>query len=286
MTEAAKPRVGVVGLGRIGEGAAQLLVDAGFEVFGFDVSVEALSRSAATACASPREVSASADVVLIAVFDDAQLEAVLVGEDAILEADDPAASVVSLATVSVATARWAYAEAAARGVKFLDCGVTGGRAMAEGSMVAMIGGDEGAVAAVRPVLDVFTSRVVWMGPAGAGIQSKLARNVITYGVWYMAWEGASLAAAAGVELAKLIEVVDASEPWTGKPMDLLKRLVAAEASGATLRTGDYAHKDLAAALELAAELGLELPGTVLVEERFGDAEQLPVTRTTLDTPEP
>lgn len=268
-------RVGIVGLGRIGAGAAQCLTEDGFDVVGYDVSTDAVERSVATPAASPREVSEVADVVLVAVFDDAQLREVMVGDDSILAAESPATFVVSLVTSSVRSARWAYAAAAASGVQFLDCGVTGGGAIRERLMVGMVGGDEDAVAAVRPVLESFASPVVWVGPAGTGIQAKLARNVITYGVWYVASEGARLAAAAGIELEKLIEIVDASERTTGKPMDLLKRLISAKANGVELRTGEYAKKDLEAALELADELHVELPGAALVRERFADAERLP-----------
>ena len=64
---------------------------------------------------------------------------------------------------------------------------------------------------VRPVLDAIGSLTVRMGPFGAGLTAKLARNLIQYGSWLAAYEGLLLAEAAGVELAKLAQVIKASD---------------------------------------------------------------------------
>ena len=124
-----------------------------------------------------------------------------------------------------------------------------------------------------PVFDAISSLAVTMGPFGTGLAAKLARNLVTYGSWLAAYEGQLLAEAAGIELAKLAEVVKASDVHIGGASRLMfrptvapfteaddKGLVGAMQAGASL-----AHKDLAAALELADSLDVDLPLAAMTE---------------------
>ncbi|HZU78756.1 MAG TPA: NAD(P)-binding domain-containing protein [Acidimicrobiales bacterium] len=268
--------VGVAGLGAIGGGVAGALVRAGADVRLYDVRPEAAATFAgsATAVASPAELGAASRVVVVAVVDDAQVRAVLSGPDGVLGAMEPGGAVLILSTVTVPTVLDVAAEAERQGVAVLDCGVTGGpAAAASGELVALVGGAEADVALVRPVLDAFSVLVMHMGGLGAGLQAKLARNIVTYGAWLAAWEGQRLAEAAGIELSKLAEAIRTSEKRTGGTTALMFRdtvapwpadadagIVTAMRNGATL-----AHKDLRAAMELGRTLGIELPVAALTE---------------------
>lgn len=283
--------VAVIGLGRIGRGAARSLVRAGHSVGGYDVAEEATAalKSIVRIACSPREAAAEAEVVLIAAFDEAQVRDVLTGDAGVLTADPPPRAAVILSTVPLATIEWAAGEAAAADVGLVDCGVTGGgEAIERGSIVALVGGDADTVELARPVLEAFSSPMLHMGPLGSGMKAKLARNAIVFGCWYIVSEAARLAAAAGLDLDKLIEASDAADKWSGGPMALLARHrirpadgdYADEASvGLRQAFAAYAHKDVRAALELGDQLGLELPGTALVERRFNDAVGLPIAAT-------
>jgi 3-hydroxyisobutyrate dehydrogenase-like beta-hydroxyacid dehydrogenase len=139
----------------------------------------------------------------------------------------------------------------------------------------MVGGDAAVIERVGPVLGCFTSLVVHMGPLGAGIKAKLARNLVQYGSWLAAYEAQRLAEAAGIELGKLAEVIRESDKLIGGASRLMFRdtvaplpadthpvIVDAMAAGAAL-----AHKDLRAALELGRECGLSLPLAQMTEDR-------------------
>jgi 3-hydroxyisobutyrate dehydrogenase-like beta-hydroxyacid dehydrogenase len=269
---------GVIGLGDIGRGVADCLVRAGIDLVVCDVRPEATSAFSDSALIAddPSELASKSEVIVVAVVDDAQVRTVTCGSRGALSGAKDGSTVVVLSTVTPDTVGFVAEKAGARGVNVLDCGVSGGpAAAADGSLVAMVGGDEGAIDRVRPVLDAFTSLVVRMGPLGAGLQAKLARNLVQYGSWLAAYEGQVLAEAAGIELAKLAEVIRVSDKKIGGSSRLMFRtsvapfgddddefIVDAMSAAATL-----AHKDLRAALDLAARLGVRLPLAAMTEER-------------------
>jgi 3-hydroxyisobutyrate dehydrogenase len=270
--------VGVIGLGDIGRGVADGVVRAGLDLGVCDLRSDATDPYAELShvAADPSSLGARSDVVVVAVVDDRQVLAVLDGADGALAGMARGATVVILSTVSLETVESVASSASARGVDVVDCGVSGGPAAAtEGTLVAMVGGDASAIARVRPVLDSFTSLVVHMGPLGAGLKAKLARNLVQYGSWLAAYEAQVLAEAAGVELSKLAEVIRASDKLIGGASRLMFRetvaplppdshpgIVSAMAAGAGL-----AHKDLRAAIALGEALGVELPLATMTDAR-------------------
>ncbi len=272
------PVVGVIGLGAIGDGVASSLLAAGFPVVVADVRAEATDKYAdrATVADSAAGLVAASDVVVVAVVNDEQVHAVLSGPEGGLAAAGPDTTVIIVSTISVPCIEAIGAEAAAVGVPVLDCGVSGGpSAAATGELVCMVGGDPAAIERVRPVFDAIGSLTVPMGPFGTGLAAKLARNLVQYASWLAAYEGQRLAEAAGIRLADLATVIRASDARIGGASTLMFRktvapftddddpgLVAAMESAAQL-----AHKDLAAALQLAGALDVDLPLATMTEAR-------------------
>ena len=277
----ALPSIGVIGLGAIGDGVATSVHAAGLPLVVCDVRAEATGRHAdhATVAASPADLARTSDVVVVAVVDDAQVRSVLSGPDGALAAGDPGTTFVVVSTITTACVADIGAEAAALGVPVVDCGVSGGpSAAATGRLVCMAGGDPDVIAGLAPLFDAIGSLTVTMGPFGTGLAAKLARNLVQYGGWLAAYEGQVLAEAAGIDLSKLAQVVRASDVLIGGASTLMFRttvapftedddagLVGAMRSGAAL-----AHKDLRAALSLAADLDLDLPLAAMTEAHCDD----------------
>jgi len=243
-----------------------------------DVRPEATDpfRPGARVAPSPNEVAARCDVVVVAVVDDAQVRSVVTGPDGLLSAGRPGVAVVLLSTVSRDTVVEVAAEADRHGVSLVDCGVSGGpRAAAEGELVCMVGGSPEAVARVRPVLDVLGSLVLHMGPLGAGLSAKLARNLVQYGSWLAAYEAQVLAEAAGIPLPLLAQAIRESDRLIGGASTLMFRQtarplqpdVATDAGliGPMSAGSKLAHKDLGAAIALADALGVDAPLARLTE---------------------
>jgi 3-hydroxyisobutyrate dehydrogenase-like beta-hydroxyacid dehydrogenase len=254
----------------MGRAVATRLIRAGRPLAVYDVRTEAAEDLPAgtIVATAPSQVSASCDVVLVVVVDEAQVRDVLWGPGGLMESARESLSVVVLSTIAI-PALLDIAERARRsGVTLLDCGVTGGEVAATKGVVSMVGGDDGAVQRVRPVLDDFSSQVFHMGPLGAGMTAKLARNVITYCTWHVVYEAGLLAERSGVDLALLSDVIETSYreaggltvPWrrgtvaTMDPSD-------PDFDAAYLRMTAAVrilHKDLEAAQDLAEAKGVDL----------------------------
>ncbi len=271
---------GVVGLGAIGGHVARALSRSGFRVFGYDVRPSAFGEfPEAEPCASVQALAEQADLVLIAVFDDAQLRDVLAGSDGIPGAAAPPSTVCVLSTVTLGTLHWAADKAKQSHVELIDCGVTGGNGLrSRGKIVVLAGGSDEALEAARPVLEAFAAPLMHMGPLGAGMQAKLARNLMFYTGWYAAWEAACIAEGCGIDIGKLVEAHRISNELSDAgggttllsagirpgPVDLSD-----EASlERRRRSAAWAKKDLSYVLELAETLGIPLPGAHMVRERI------------------
>lgn len=274
-------KIAVVGLGTIGAGVAGALATAGHDLAVYDVRPEAGEAFAdrAVVASSVRDAVSGRDVVILAVLDDAQVDDVLFGTKSGVEASGSGAGtggavsvlaadacVVILSTISAATLTDAYRRAAGHGVHVVDCGVTGGpRAAARGELVAMLGGDDAAIARVLPVVSDFGSAAFHVGGPGAGMRAKLARNLMQYTLWAAAREAESLAIACGVDPAMLKEIAVAGDAHTGGALALLPTRAGDDRMRAA---AGLAHKDLRAAIELADEIGVDVPIARLVEPTY------------------
>ncbi len=275
------PTIGVIGLGTIGGGIASNVHAAGLPLVVCDVRGEATHKHSdyATVVGSPAELARESDIVVVAVVNDEQVRAVLSGPQGALASGGAGTTVVVVSTITSACVAAIGAEATALGVPIIDCGVSGGpAAAAAGNLVCMCGGDPEVIAGLGPLFEAIGSLTVTMGPFGTGLAAKLARNLVQYGGWLAAHEAQVLAEAAGIELAKLAQVVRASDAQSGGPTTLMFRKTAAPFTsaddqglvGAMQAAAGLARKDLQAVLALADELNLELPVAAMTEARCGD----------------
>jgi 3-hydroxyisobutyrate dehydrogenase-like beta-hydroxyacid dehydrogenase len=268
-------RVGIVGLGNMGGPMAANLVAAGHDVVGFDAvgdRMRALEELGGRAATSPADAARDAEVVCIVVLDGDQVEAVSLGANGVLTGAGPGAVVAVHSTVHPDTVA-GVADAAPDGVAVLDAPISGGVAGARaGSLAIMVGGDPTAIDRARPAFDAMGSLVLHLGPPGAGLAAKLARNLIGYVSLLGAQEGRRLARAAGVDSDLLMQILE----HTGAVSPMMRDMLVVRGGDAIYSDNlgpliDLAAKDLRVTLEFAANLGLDLPGTETALEHVADA---------------
>lgn len=261
--------VAVLGLGTMGAPMAANLAAAGHALTVWNRSASPAPDGARRA-ASIAEAVAGQDVVLVCVADDAAARAVVLGRDGALAHAGPGTVVVDMSTVSAAVSDEEHAQAARAGVPFLDAPVFGSRGeAAAGGLWVVVGGDAAVLAQVRPVLEAVAASVHHLGPAGSGTRMKLVGNLLVAAQLQSLGEALTLAAAAGLDLDRVLDVVDVTD----------FRTPIYSGVGRAVRDGDYApafalrlmRKDAGLIQELAEQVGAPVPGVRVVTETLDAA---------------
>jgi 3-hydroxyisobutyrate dehydrogenase-like beta-hydroxyacid dehydrogenase len=268
--------VGFIGLGAMGSRIAGRFLDAGHRVY-------ATNRTAAKAqplierglvwLDTPREVAASADVVLSMVTDDKALEAIAAGPQGLLVGLEAGKVYVDMSTVSPPASRQLAERVRARGAHMLDAPVSGSIPQAEsGTLAIMVGGERQAFAAVEPLLRELGQTVTHIGPNGQGLLLKLAIN-ISLAVQTLAFsEGLLLAERAGVDPEVAAEVMSTSS--IGSPMLKARIPLLLHLPEHAWFDVELMQKDIRLARRAADELGIPLPSAAVADEMLTRASEL------------
>jgi len=267
-------KLGFIGLGVMGRPMARNLLAAGYPLTVWNRTrsrMDELVSLGAAAASSPREVAERSDVVITMVTDSPDVEEVVLGPSGVIEGARPGMTVVDMSTISPSVARRVAEALAEKGAKMLDAPVSGGDVGArEGTLSIMVGGPEEAFRECLPILQVLGKRVTYMGGSGMGQTAKLCNQVICVLNIEAVCEGLMLGARAGLDLGRLLEVVTAGAAGSWMLSNLGPKMVRRDFEPG-FRVS-HQQKDLRLALSAAAELGLPLPGTALVQQMFRAVE--------------
>jgi 3-hydroxyisobutyrate dehydrogenase-like beta-hydroxyacid dehydrogenase len=204
--------IGLVGAGLMGHGIGKNIVTKGFTLsvcaHRNRGPVESLVSMGAVERASPAEVAADSDLVILCVTGSPQVEAAVLGESGIMKGAKPGLIIADCSTAEPdATVRLAE-DLAKSGVTLVDTPLTRTPKEAEaGKLGMMTGGDEDILARIRPVMDCFADTIIHAGPVGAGHRLKLINNFLSLSHAAIAAEAIAVAAKAGVSMQALKDIV-------------------------------------------------------------------------------
>lgn len=262
--------VGLIGIGLMGTALARRLIDAGYQVVGFDVDAarrKGLAEMGGAPVDSVAEVARRAPLTLIAVMTIAQVEEVVEGKGGLIESAAAGTRPIALCTSTCDPGRIAaLAErAAARGFIFLDTPVSGtSKQVLEGDGFGLIAGDKQAADSAAAVIKVIYPRSQYLGPAGDGSKTKLAINHILGLNRVALAEGLVFAETMGLDLNTFLVAARQSAAYS-QIMDV---------KGGKMIAGDFEPvgklsqhlKDIRTMLPEAAQRGQELPFLSLLRE--------------------
>jgi 3-hydroxyisobutyrate dehydrogenase-like beta-hydroxyacid dehydrogenase len=249
-------KVGFVGAGRMGGPMVARLVAAGHEVRALARSADRrrdLERLGADAVSELADTGAHADLVVLCVFTDEQVREVCL-DSALLPTMPSGSALVVHTTASPKTIEAIAARAG--DVDVVDAPVSGGpHDIAAGKLTLFVGGADGAVARLRPVLSCYGDPVLHVGPRGAGQKVKLVNNALFAGHIGLLAEATRLGERLGVPEATVLAAL-AHGSATSRVLDI----VAARGSvGSFIEVaGEFVGKDVAVVREIAEELGSDL----------------------------
>ncbi len=267
-------KIGFIGLGVMGKPMVLNLLKAGYPLTVWNRTrskVDELLAMEATAAESPREVAEKSDVVITMVTDSPDVEEVALGPQGVIHGAHLGLVFIDMSTISPTVARRVAEELSRKGVRMLDAPVSGGEVGArEATLSIMVGGLRETFEECLPIFKVLGKRITYMGPNGMGQTAKLCNQVICALNIQAVCEGLMLGARAGLDLGKLLEVVTAGAAGSWMLSNLGPKMIDRD-----FRPGfkiSHQQKDLRLVLSFAAELGLPLPGTALVQQMLRAVE--------------
>lgn len=203
--------VGFIGLGSQGGPMARRIIDEGFPLTIWarrPDTLEPFDGTGASVAPTPRALGEASDIVGICVVADADVEAVVLGDQGVLAGMKPGSTLLIHSTVHPRTCGRIAASALALGVGVLDAPVSGGGgAASQRALLVMVGGAEEVLDRCRPVLETFGNPILHLGPLGSGLTAKLLNNVMFTAHLALAREAFELAERLGMDRAALGQVL-------------------------------------------------------------------------------
>ena len=267
-------KLGFIGTGNMGNPMAANLIRAGHQLTVHDLRREAatnLLEMGAEWADSPKEAVPGNDAVLTSLPVPRDVEAVIVGEEGVLEGAGRGTVVFDLSTNSPTVVRQLHGICAEQGVTLLDSPVSGGTyGAAAGTLAVMVGGDRATFDRFEPTLGAIGSHVVYCGDIGAGSVCKICNNLMSMGIGVLLSEALTLGVKAGVDLATLADVIAHSSGSSRRLTEKFPRFLFQDNFEPGFATA-LAAKDVRLATDLGREYGVPMDLSNLVDQRHVEA---------------
>lgn len=269
--------VAFIGLGAMGFPMAGHLQRAGF-------STRVYNRTSAKAqkwvahyggqlATTPREAAHGADIVCMCVGNDDDIRNVSYGDTGVLAGMAPNTLLIDHTTASAGLARELAERATTLGIGFLDAPVSGGQAGAEnGALTIMAGGSQSDFDRATKIFECYARNSQLMGKVGTGQLTKMANQICIAGVLQGLAEALHFVDKAGLEGRHVIAAISkgAAQSWQ---MDN-RHVTMIDGEFDFGFAVDWMRKDLGIALAAADDFGASLPLTALVDQFYGDVQNM------------
>jgi len=265
-------RIGVIGVGTIGQSLAQTLLEQSYDVTVYDVSSDATQaavEAGARLAGDAREASEGRDVVLTALPTSSDVHAVALDPArGILAGMSAPATLIDVTTSSPAAMIELDGRCAAAGIDFLEAPVSG----RPPRLTMFVGGSQEALARVAPVIAHLSNNVVHFGETGSGSRAKIVHQLVAFGNFVLACEAFAIAARAGLSLDCVARALQGSRADSAM-LPLIETMVLQR--DFVDRGGSLAQiaKDMRLVRDLAEELEVESDWVSAVSDVFLEAER-------------
>lgn len=269
-------KIGLVGVGLMGTAMSENLIDAGYEVCGYDIDAKRLNEleeRGGKAAASPGEAAEGAGVVILSLMTSDIIRGVLFRKDGVVEAKPEGLLVVDTSTSRPEDSAQNAADLAAHGVAFVDASLSGSSQMIRSkNIVAMVGGERADFERARGVLAHIARAVYHLGPHGAGARTKLIVNLILGLNRLAVAEGLVLGMKSGMDMETLLTVLKDSFAYSKAMENRGERMIHAHYDDPMSRIRQH-HKDVGLMLEQGAKQGSPMLLTSVLKQVLVLAEE-------------
>ena len=264
MVDAARPRLGVIGLGAMGARIATRLVWQGFnpQVYDVvDVAVRMFTNDVGGMMSgSPKMMAQSCDVIITVLPSADALRDVLYGWEGLVGGFAPRGAVIDMgASDPTATAALAKRLADERGIDLIDAPALGTPADARaGKLTFIIGGDQAAVERCRPIFAALAERTFYAGPPGSGHAGAVLGDFLRGAQILAASEALSIGQRFGMDAQSVVEIGEMQSGVGPALSAMLREQVLTSWFGTGMALG-HVLRGLEATTNLAQSTGVHAP---------------------------
>ena len=266
-------KIGIIGLGMLGNAVALHLVDSGYEVTAYNrtkgKSTE-LKEKGATIVESPKEVAENSELVITIVKDADAVKQVSFENDGIVNGNHEKLIVADMSTVDPSESKNISKQFIDSGITKLDIPVMGGPNVAiTGDLVLMASGNKESFDNCKEVFDIIANKVFFLGENGVANSIKLAMNLQITMLALALSEGITLVKKSGVDPKIFLEILNSTYFKTGMSEKKAYKMI--EGKYDTTFTLSNLKKDITTMTNAAKSLGVELPMISKAEEVYENA---------------
>ena len=266
-------KVGVIGLGMLGNAVALHLLDSGFEVTVYNRTKEKTSQvenKGGNVATSPKEVAEKSELVIIVVKDANAVKQIAFEENGIIQGKHEKLIVADMSTIDPVESKNISIKFLENNIQKLDIPVMGGPNVAiTGELVMMVSGDKESFNYCKKVWDTIANRVFFLGESGVAHSVKLAMNLQITMLALALSEGITLVKKSGVDPKIFLEILNSTYFKTGMSEKKAYKMIEGKYD-ATFTLANL-KKDISTMTNTAKALGIELPMITKAEEIYENA---------------
>jgi 3-hydroxyisobutyrate dehydrogenase len=266
-------KVGIIGLGMLGNAIALHLLDSGFEVTVFNRTKEKTTQAkekGAKVATSPKEIAENSELVITIVKDANAVKEISFEKDGIIEGNHEKLIVADMSTIDPSESKNITKKFQEHNIHKLDIPVMGGPNVAiTGGLVMMASGNKEVFDHCKNVFEKIANKIFFLGESGVAHSIKLAMNLQITMLALALSEGIILVKKANVDPKIFLEILNSTYFKTGMSEKKAYKMI--EGKYDTTFTLANLKKDISTITNAAKSLGIELPMIKKAEEVYENA---------------
>ncbi|MEK0347064.1 MAG: NAD(P)-dependent oxidoreductase [Nitrosopumilus sp.] len=266
-------KIGIIGLGMLGNAVALHLLDSGFEVTVFNRTKEKtiqIREKGAKVMTSPKEVAENSELIITVVKDAAVVKEISFEKDGIIEGKHEKLIVADMSTIDPSESKNISRKFEEHDIHKLDIPVMGGPNVAiTGNLVMMVSGNKESFDRCKNVFEKIANKVFFLGESGVAHSVKLAMNLQITMLALALSEGIIFVKKANVDPKIFLKILNSTYFKTG--MSEKKAFKMIDSKYDATFTLSNLKKDISTITSAAKSLGIELPMIKKAEQVYENA---------------
>jgi 3-hydroxyisobutyrate dehydrogenase len=268
--------IGFIGTGVMGKSMAGHLLAAGYQVIVYSRTKEKagdLLEKGANWGRTPQELASKSNVIFTMVGYPSDVEEIYLGENGLVNHAKAGSYIIDMTTSAPSLAVKIFKAAKEKDIHAIDAPVSGGDVGAkEAKLSIMVGGEEEDVEAIRPLLSLMGSNIVYQGKAGAGQHTKMCNQIAIASNMIGVCEAIVYAEKAGLNPESVLKSITTGAAGSWSLSNLAPRML-----HGNFEPGFYIKhfiKDMKIALDEAEHMKMEVPGLTLAKKLYDQLSEI------------